>query len=89
MSDEKNSLPVVSQPVLDDKNASSDDGTGSKPKSLKTIEEKYADITLRLVEEYGHTFEPMTPAKEQKLKNKLYLHITLLVLIINLVLFVS
>lgn len=57
--------------------------------ALQTIEEKYADITLRLVEQYGDTVEPLTPEKERKLKYKLYLHVVLLILVINLVLFVS
>lgn len=60
-----------------------------KARSLKTVEEKYADITLRFAEEYGHTVEPMTPEKERKLKRKLYKYITALVLVINLALFVG
>ncbi|KAF7557179.1 hypothetical protein G7Z17_g865 [Cylindrodendrum hubeiense] len=39
------------------------------------ISEKYADITLRIVEEHGKDFGPLTPEKEKKLRFKLYLHI--------------
>jgi hypothetical protein len=58
-------------------------------KALKTIEEKYADVTLRLVEEYGPTLTPLTPEAEKTLDRKLYIHVMLLVCVINLALFVS
>lgn len=56
---------------------------------LKTVEERDADVTLRLIEQHGHEFGPLTPEAEKKLKRKLYLHIMVLVSVINLVLFVS
>lgn len=56
---------------------------------LQTVEEKYADVTLRLIEQYGHTVEPLTPAEEKILQRKLWLHIVFVVSFINLVLFVS
>lgn len=56
---------------------------------LKTVKEKYADVTLRLVEQYAHTVDPLTPAQERKLNRKLWLHIVFVVCFINLILFVS
>ncbi len=56
---------------------------------LKTVEEKYADVTLRLVEQYAHTIDPLTPAQEKNLNRKLWLHIVFVVCFINLILFVS
>jgi len=67
---------------------SSEKHTVSGIQQLLVVEEKYADVTLRLVEDYEHTVEPLTPEKETKLKRKLYLHVVLLVLVVNLVLFV-
>lgn len=67
----------------------SDGHKAAEIRSLKTIEEKYADATLRFVEEYGHTVEPLTPEGEKKLSRKLYLHVLLLVCVVNLMLFVS
>lgn len=55
----------------------------------KTIKENYADVTLRIIEDHGNEFEPLTPETEKKLTRKLYLNIVVLVSIINLVLFVS
>ena len=55
----------------------------------KTVAEKYADVTLRLVEDHGDNFGPLTPEKEKKLRRKLYLHIMVLVSAINFMLFVS
>mgnify|MGYP007039050431 CR=1 FL=1 len=55
----------------------------------KTIKENYADVTLRIIEDHGDEFEPLTPEREKKLTRKLYLHIVVLVSIINLVLFVG
>lgn len=67
----------------------SDSPKAAEIRSLKTIKEKYADATLRFVEEYGHTVEPLTPEGEKKLSRKLYLHVLLLVCVVNLMLFVS
>ena len=66
-----------------------DDLSDSERRDLKTVQEKYADVTLRLVEEFEHTVEPLTPEGEKKLNRKLYLHVMLLVSVVNLVLFVS
>lgn len=55
----------------------------------KTIQEKYADVTLRFVEDYGHSVEPLTPGRERKLLWKLYIWIMGLLTISNLMLFVS
>jgi len=57
--------------------------------SLLVIDQKYADETLQLVEEYDSTFGPITPEFEKKLRWKLYLHLTVLITAINLMLFVS
>lgn len=55
----------------------------------QTTKEKYADVTLRLAEEYGHIVLPLTPEGDMKLNKKLYLHMMLLICAINLVMFVS
>jgi hypothetical protein len=52
------------------------------------VSEKYADVTLRLVEQYGDQFGPLTPEKEKKLRRKLYWHVMGLLSAINLLLFV-
>lgn len=54
-----------------------------------TVEEKNADVTLRLVEEHGDQFGPLTPEAEKKLRRKLYLRIMVLLSAINIMLFVS
>lgn len=64
---------------------SSQDASGE----IKVISEKYADETLRIVEEHGSEFGPLTPEKEKKLRRKLYWHIMALLSAINLLLFVS
>lgn len=55
----------------------------------QTVQEDYADVTLRIVEEHGDEFGPLTPEKEKKLRRKLYLHIMGLMSVINIILFVS
>ena len=52
------------------------------------ISESNADATLRLIEEYGNTVEPLTPEGEKRLKWKLYTRLISLLLLINLWLFV-
>jgi hypothetical protein len=54
-----------------------------------TVQEKFADATLRFVEQYGHSVQPMTHDEEKKLNMKLYIHVLLLLCTINLMLFVS
>lgn len=62
----------------------------SQPRAVgKTVAEKYADVTLRLVEDHGDDFGPLTPEKEKKLRRKLYLHVMVLVSAINFMLFVG
>lgn len=58
------------------------------PGETAVISEKYADVTLRIVEEHGKDFGPLTPEKEKKLQWKLYLHVMGLLSAINLLLFV-
>ncbi|KZF19152.1 permease of the major facilitator superfamily [Xylona heveae TC161] len=53
------------------------------------VEEKYADETLRLVQEYGDSFGPLTPEADRKLRWKLYRWIMGFVLVINLMLFID
>ncbi|KAJ4267257.1 hypothetical protein NW762_003361 [Fusarium torreyae] len=53
------------------------------------VSEKYADVTLRLVEEHGDKFGPLTPEKEKKLRRKLYWHVMGLLSAINLLLFID
>ena len=55
----------------------------------KTVKENYADVTLRIIEDHGNEFKPLTPENETKLKRKLYLHIVILVSFINVFLYVG
>lgn len=55
----------------------------------KTIKEKYADVTLKLIEQHGDEFGPLAPDKKRKLRWKLYLNIMGLLSAINVILFVS
>lgn len=55
----------------------------------KTVQEKNADVTLRLLEEHGDKFGELTPEAEKKLRRKLYLRIMLLLSAINIMLFVD
>lgn len=55
----------------------------------QTVTEKYADVTLRLIEDHGDEFGPLTPEKEKLLRRKLYRHIMTLISAINIILFVS
>ncbi|PMD29870.1 putative allantoate permease of the major facilitator superfamily [Hyaloscypha variabilis F] len=54
-----------------------------------TVKERDADVTLRIIEEHGHEFGPLTPEAEKKLRRKLYWHMMGLISAINLVLFVD
>lgn len=65
--------------------AQSQERTGEKA----VISEKYADETLRIVEEHGDDFGPLTPEKEKALRRKLYWNVMGLLSAINLLLFVS
>ena len=61
----------------------------SQRSTRKTVQEKFADATLRLVEDHGDSVGPLTPEGEKKLRRKLYLRIMLLLSAINIMLFVS
>lgn len=87
--EEPKTTSIVTQQAADRQPGLVGEGEEFSSKPLKTISEKYADVTLGLVEEYGHTVNILTPEQERKLKRKLYAHILLLVAIINLTLFVS
>jgi hypothetical protein len=69
----------------DEKSPSIEDSPGD----VAVVSEKYADVTLRLVEEHGADFGPLTPEMEKKIRWKLYLYIMGLLSAINLLLFVS
>lgn len=59
------------------------------PSKGKTVAEKNADVTLRLLEKHGDEFGPLTPEAEKKLRRKLYLRLMTLLSAINIMLFVS
>lgn len=54
----------------------------------KTVDARNADVTLRLLEEHGHKFGPLTLEKEQKLRRIIYWRLMTLLIAINIVLFV-
>lgn len=58
------------------------------PSKAKTVAEKNADVTLRLLEKHGDEFGPLTPEAEKKLRRKLYLRVMTLLSAINIMLFV-
>jgi hypothetical protein len=60
-----------------------------KPDIKKAVAPKYSDVMLRLIEDHGDEFGPLTPEKEKNLRQKLYIYVLLLVTIVNLLLFVS
>lgn len=53
-----------------------------------TVQEKNADVTLKLMGEHGEDFGPLTPEAEKKLRRKLYWRVMLLLSAINIMLFV-
>ncbi|GJD03035.1 major facilitator superfamily transporter [Colletotrichum higginsianum] len=55
----------------------------------KTVTEKNADVTLRLLEQHGDDFGPLTPEMEKKIRRKLYLRVMTLLSAINIMLFVD
>ncbi|RSL43831.1 hypothetical protein CEP53_011517 [Fusarium sp. AF-6] len=55
----------------------------------KTVTEKYADVTLRLIEEHGDNVAPLTPEHAAKVKRKLYLRLMGLLSMINIMLFID
>lgn len=54
----------------------------------KVVSERAADETLRLVEEHGGDVGALRPEIEKTLKRKIYVHVLLLVIIIDLMLYV-
>ncbi|KAF3359369.1 Fructose-2,6-bisphosphatase [Verticillium dahliae VDG1] len=59
------------------------------PQKGKSVEDRNADVTLRLLEEHGDKFGPLTPEAEKKLRRKLYLRVMLLLSAVNIMLFVD
>jgi hypothetical protein len=55
----------------------------------QAINERYADETLRFVEQYGDAVDRLGPQEERKLVWKLHWRIMLLLSVTNLLLFVS
>jgi hypothetical protein len=83
MTDEKKSIPAAEKKSI---------GISDAFQSITTqqaVLEKYADVTLRFIEEHGDTVGPLTPERDTKLRWKLYWHIMLLLSLTNLMLFVS
>jgi hypothetical protein len=78
MGETEKSTPAVVTPRLD-----------VEPGQTKSISERSADVTLRFIEQYADTVGPLTPEKEKKLRRKLYFHILTMLIITNLMLFVS
>jgi hypothetical protein len=66
----------------------SDSTTSSTQEAETVINAKYADVTLRILEDHGDEFGPLTPEKEKQLRRKLYWHVMGLLSAINLLLFV-
>ncbi|KAL4779957.1 major facilitator superfamily domain-containing protein [Aspergillus varians] len=62
--------------------------TTTQPRG-KAVQESYADVSLRLIEDHGDEVGPLTPENETKLVRKLFLHIMILVSFIDLVLFID
>ncbi|KAB5533468.1 putative allantoate permease of the major facilitator superfamily [Coniochaeta sp. 2T2.1] len=54
-----------------------------------TVAQKYADITLGIIEKHGDEFGELTPEGEKKLRRKLYWHIMVLLSAINIILFID
>lgn len=61
---------------------------GGDPDDKKAISERFADETLRLVEEHGDKFGPLTPEATKKLKRKTQQWLLFILCFINLMLFV-
>lgn len=55
----------------------------------KIISDRAADETLRIIEEHGNDVGELTPESEKTLERKIYVHVLLLVIIIDLMLYVS
>jgi hypothetical protein len=68
---------AVQRQIVENKNTSS------------VVAEKYADETLRIVEEHGKELAPLSPDEEKALRRKCYLHVVGLLSVIICLLFVS
>ena len=55
----------------------------------KVVSDEKADVTLRFLEEHEHYVSPLTPQKEKKLLLKLYFRLVTLLIVTDLMLFVS
>lgn len=74
--DEKKSVTIGEAPQL------------AARQEQNTVDEKNADATLRFMDAYGHTVEPLTAAEQRTVTRKLHIYITALIVGLNLVLFV-
>ena len=63
--------------------------TAQTERPVRTLQEEYADVTLRLIEEHGDSFEPMSEDAARKVQRKLHFHIMFLFCCVSLLLFVS
>lgn len=61
----------------------------SSSEARRIISDQAADETLRLIEEHGDDVGELTTQNERRLKRKIYLHVLLLVVIIDLMLYVG
>ncbi|KAI5459031.1 major facilitator superfamily domain-containing protein [Mariannaea sp. PMI_226] len=62
---------------------------GDSKVEVAIVSEKYADVTLRIVEEHGDDFSPLTAEREKSVRWKLYLNVIGLLSAINLLLFID
>lgn len=75
-------------PSSDEKDLRLGPGPATTGKTGLVVSERDADVTLRLIEEHGEDFAPLSPEKEKKLQWKLYWRIMGLLSLINIMLFV-
>lgn len=55
----------------------------------KIVSDVKADVTLSFLEEHENYVSPLTPQKERKLLHKLYFRLVTLLIVTNLMLYVS
>ncbi|KAK6197354.1 major facilitator superfamily domain-containing protein [Scheffersomyces amazonensis] len=56
---------------------------------IKEVDEKYADLTLKLIQDYGDKVQPLTPEQEKKLVHKIYFSVVLIGFLVNFTLFLD